>query len=1114
MRASYSISTCQTGNRKAEPSAGSWKPEAGNVLGLVRCDRERPRMHAAERGRKQLVFKLSRNDFRRSGISTKVRLPWILRIFLEAEAIDFSLPGEGTVNSVEEVVSGVFLIYGEMDADLLTTGDLDIVVTETVGKVCKNFERTSGAPTLTKMFVDVRTVGQRRLGMNYTWQMLPPIEAGKDCINRLAMVSFGPKEPPFDKFPAPPVRALFEAEMRLHPPTRFLNMTGWTLSLQNMSCDERQVIKHWNHSRSIDVFPTEEPECLGTDSVDWEPNLEGEFDLNEVGGCDLAGSNPCVCAALTNCEWVTSVSGVPRCVYTSRPGVPCEACPNQPQCVITPEKECEMKSTPCACVLRGGGCNWDMATSRCYFDVTASTACIACSRQGFCSLPAVRSKQPENLALMGQEEVGWFINVTFDRDIEFLRLGLGSGIMLQCRSNRPGDWAPTFELEYGQLVIDGSMLHINVRGLPNDERRDCDLVIANNAVRDSQDRLPFNGLEDNVIFVTLPDGIPPEVVSFEPANSARGVSLATTVHFHFNENVRFYSIGYLELYILGGNRTDRAADIKIAEISVWDEAVAIDRDNRNIMHVQLTGLLSTSTYYSLTIPPQTISDISSNPFGGIDRGVYIFQTGAEEIVEELVDDTEEETLTFTIVLAAVGVLVLAMAVVAAYLVLETVRKTRRRARVVARREEKMEEAVIESNAPETSRSTKAADLNLGSELEEEWPVSLAPSLKSPTSATASSPKTVQSSGQLLSPQMSPKGRPSVQVFSKPEELKAQVHDQLRHSGNVVSLADLHVKSNSMMRTIGGKVEDRSRGRGSRPTTSGSVTAPSSPLARRHSMTLSPTSPKVEDRRKLKSAQGTWNYTNVKYRVNAGIAEVNAQKVVTDSLCEAYDVQQTSSQNNQPSLFAKQLAYMLAQITDGAARAIVRNEDTENGFEIWRRLYNQFSLPTRARATNLLNEIIAFRLRIWRRLYNQFSLPTRARATNLLNEIIAFRLRQDHLESDLSDFIILKNRHEKTTGVPLDNDLLITLIMQKTTGPLQQHLTLNVRNITTFTEALEIVYSYIKSRHLVVESRNDGPVDMNIGALKGRKGYGYKGKGQGKGKGRMYKGKGKERKEKE
>ena len=97
-------------------------------------------------------------------------------------------------------------------------------------------------------------------------------------------------------------------------------------------------------------------------------------------------------------------------------------------------------------------------------------------------------------------------------------------------------------------------------------------------------------------------------------------------------------------------------------------------------------------------------------------------------------------------------------------------------------------------------------------------------------------------------------------------------------------------------------------------------------------------------------------------------------------------------------------------------------------------------------------------------------------------------------------------------MPLDNDLLITLIMQKTTGPLQQHPRLNVRNINTFTEALEIVYSYIKSRHLVVPSRNDGPVDMDIGALKGRKGYGkggmYEGKGKGfKGKG-MFKGKGK------
>ena len=46
---------------------------------------------------------------------------------------------------------------------------------------------------------------------------------------------------------------------------------------------------------------------------------------------------------------------------------------------------------------------------------------------------------------------------------------------------------------------------------------------------------------------------------------------------------------------------------------------------------------------------------------------------------------------------------------------------------------------------------------------------------------------------------------------------------------------------------------------------------------------------------------------------------------------SFDVQQTRTQNKQLSLLSRQLAYMLAQITDGAARTIVRNEDTENGF---------------------------------------------------------------------------------------------------------------------------------------------------------------------------------------
>ena len=187
-------------------------------------------------------------------------------------------------------------------------------------------------------------------------------------------------------------------------------------------------------------------------------------------------------------------------------------------------------------------------------------------------------------------------------------------------------------------------------------------------------------------------------------------------------------------------------------------------------------------------------------------------------------------------------------------------------------------------------------------------------------------------------------------------------------------------------------------------------------------------------------------------------EGGSNRVIDDDLSEAFDVQQTRTQNNQLSLFSRQLAYMLAQATDCAARAMVRNEDIGTG----------------------------------RRLHKQFSLPERARATNQLNEISGFRLRNGHLESELSEFMILENRHEKTTGSPLNNDLLNTLLMQKSVGPLQQHLRLNVRSFNSFNEALEIVYRYTKSRHLTVPSgRTDHQGQANIirgiGALKGKKG---------------------------
>ena len=106
------------------------------------------------------------------------------------------------------------------------------------------------------------------------------------------------------------------------------------------------------------------------------------------------------------------------------------------------------------------------------------------------------------------------------------------------------------------------MLQLDVQGLPNDEKRDCDVVISDTAVRGADALLPFSGMlvrgnvhnvhdcycycylllimfimmviisyyiqalsgsflgmhevgpsrQDNQLFITLPDGIPPQAL--------------------------------------------------------------------------------------------------------------------------------------------------------------------------------------------------------------------------------------------------------------------------------------------------------------------------------------------------------------------------------------------------------------------------------------------------------------------------------------------------------------------------------------------------------------------------------------------------------------------------
>ena len=60
------------------------------------------------------------------------------------------------------------------------------------------------------------------------------------------------------------------------------------------------------------------------------------------------------------------------------------------------------------------------------------------------------------------------------------------------------------------------------------------------------------------------------------------------------------------------------------------------------------------------------------------------------------------------------------------------------------------------------------------------------------------------------------------------------------------------------------------------------------------------------------------------------------------------------------------------------------------------------------------------------------------------------------------------------------------MVNKTIGPLQQHLRLNVDGVTTFEDVLQIVRQYYQSRHLANwRPTSDTSAPMEIGMVKGK-----------------------------
>ena len=188
-------------------------------------------------------------------------------------------------------------------------------------------------------------------------------------------------------------------------------------------------------------------------------------------------------------------------------------------------------------------------------------------------------------------------------------------------------------------------------------------------------------------------------------------------------------------------------------------------------------------------------------------------------------------------------------------------------------------------------------------------------------------------------------------------------------------------------------------------------------------------------------------------------------------------------------FSRKLHYLLANLTTDAARLVVRQNYDSNGFETWRRLVKKFALPD---ATSHVS---------------------------LLTQLLDFKFNPQTFEQDFNSWETIKVKYEKQTGTALPDSVLVATLLNQTSGALQTHLRLNARTLTTYEEIRTTILEYHQSRHILTgasSSSNLGPAPMDIGGLKGKKGFGkggfshFKGKkGKGKGKkGKLGKGKGK------
>ena len=161
--------------------------------------------------------------------------------------------------------------------------------------------------------------------------------------------------------------------------------------------------------------------------------------------------------------------------------------------------------------------------------------------------------------------------------------------------------------------------------------------------------------------------------------------------------------------------------------------------------------------------------------------------------------------------------------------------------------------------------------------------------------------------------------------------------------------------------------------------------------------------------------------------------------------------------------SREIRLLLSQMLSGEALLLVRQQPlSANGFELWR----------------LLNK--------------RFQLPKRVRAMGHFNSIYAFTFKDPSFEKDLTAWETLVSDNQRHSGSIIPDDMMISLLIGQLPSDLQDHVTLNTADTSTYPEIKQVLVNYFKSKKAFMPPSylnpenpppsSNGPTSMQIGAI--------------------------------